>query len=106
MFVYLAVTAHSEKALRPIWTDEHKSGTFVKGLPVELICKEAMKKMRIFDYEHTKTLNDVSISLDRDEVDDLILNLQRLAARPDLRKVYLSDIESGRLERELAITLR
>ncbi len=65
-----------------------------------------MKKMRIFDYEHTKTLNDVSISLDRDEVDDLILNLQRLAARPDLGKVFLSDIESGRLERELAITLR
>ena len=62
--------------------------------------------MKIFDYEHSKTLNDVSISLDRDEVDDLILNLQRLAARPDLGQVYLTDIEKGRLERELAVTLR
>ena len=62
--------------------------------------------MKIFDYEHSKTLNDVSISLDRDEVDDLILNLQRLAARPDLGQVYLTEIEKGRLERELAVTLR
>ena len=62
--------------------------------------------MRIFDYENTKTLNDVAITLDRDEVDDLILNLQRLAARPDVRKVFLSDIHDGRLERELAITIR
>jgi hypothetical protein len=61
--------------------------------------------MKIFDFEHSTTLNDVSISLDRDEVDDLILNLQRLAARPDLGKVYLTEIEKGRLERELAVTL-
>jgi hypothetical protein len=61
--------------------------------------------MKIFDFEHSQSLNDVSISLDRNEVDDLILNLQRLASQPELGKVYLSEIEKGRLERELAVTL-
>ena len=62
--------------------------------------------MRIFDYENTKNLNDVAVTLDREEVDDLIMNLQRLAARPDLRTVFLTDIEGGRLERELAFAIR
>lgn len=61
--------------------------------------------MKILDYETNKSLNDVAIVLSRDEAEELIAYLQRLTATPEVDRVFLSDIEGGRLEREISVAL-
>lgn len=60
--------------------------------------------MKIVDYETSKTLNDVGIVLSHDEAEDLIVYLRKLTQR-NVDRVYLSDIEAGRLEREITLAL-
>jgi hypothetical protein len=61
--------------------------------------------MKIVDYETSKTLNDVGIVLSRDEAEDLIMYLRKLTQEPAVDRIYLSDFEDGRLEREISLGL-
>jgi len=61
--------------------------------------------MKIVDYETSKTLNDVGIVLSREEAEDLILYLRKLTATSGVDKVYISDFQAGRLERELTLAI-
>jgi hypothetical protein len=62
--------------------------------------------MRITDFESGKSLNDVCLTLTREEAAELSQYLIRLASdRPDLRHVHLTEIQGATVERELAVAL-
>jgi len=61
--------------------------------------------MKILDYETNKTLNDVAIFLTQDEAAELAVFLNRLVDKPQIHKVYLSEIVKNRLERELTVSI-
>ncbi len=61
--------------------------------------------MKIVDYATSKTLNDVGIVLSREEAEDLIMYLRKLTEPAGIDRIYLSDFEAGRLEREISLAL-
>lgn len=61
--------------------------------------------MKIRDYESGRNLNDVDITLSRDEVEELSGYLSRLLANPGLRSVQLSNVEGMRFSAEISVTL-
>ena len=62
--------------------------------------------MRITDFESGRSLNDVCLTLTRDEAEELCQYLSRLTSnRPDLRHVHLTEIRGSTVERELAVAL-
>lgn len=61
--------------------------------------------MKILDYETNKTLNDVAIFLTQEEAAELAGFLNRLVDKPHIHKVYLSEIVSNRLEKELTVAI-
>lgn len=61
--------------------------------------------MRIMDYETNRTLNDVGVFLTFEEATELAAYLQRLSDKPDIRRVFLSEIIGDRLEREITVSL-
>lgn len=62
--------------------------------------------MKILDYETGKALSDVNIELTRGEAEELAAYLTRMLDRDDLKTVYITDLNRGLLERELAISLQ
>ena len=61
--------------------------------------------MKIIDFETNKRLNDVALYLSPDEAVTLRDFLNRLISKPDIQKVYLSEIVRNHLERELTVAL-
>ena len=62
--------------------------------------------MRITDFETGRSLNDVSLTLTRDEAEELCQYLARLTnERGDLRHVHLTELQGARVHRELAVAL-
>jgi len=61
--------------------------------------------MRITDYEHATTLNDISIALTHEEVQELALYLSALAARPEVGSVQLSEIDGDHIAREITVAV-
>lgn len=61
--------------------------------------------MKILDYATNRTLNDVGIVLTRQEAEELMMYLQKLTARPDVDRIYLSEFDGCLLERELTVAL-
>lgn len=61
--------------------------------------------MTIIDFETNKRLNDVALYLSTDEAATLRDFLSRLIDRPDIQKIYLSEIVRNHLERELTVAL-
>jgi len=62
--------------------------------------------MRITDFESGRSLNDVCLTLTREEAEELCQYLNRLTSnRPDLRHVHLTEIQGSTVERELAVAL-
>ncbi|MEQ1821837.1 MAG: hypothetical protein ABL949_04975 [Fimbriimonadaceae bacterium] len=61
--------------------------------------------MRITDYEQSKNLSDVAISLTRDEAEELHLYLCTLLKRPSVSAIHLSEITNGKLERDLRLEI-
>lgn len=61
--------------------------------------------MRITDYEKSRSLRDVLISLTKDEAEELSLYLNALIGRPQLHGVHLSEVANGRLERDIRIEI-
>lgn len=61
--------------------------------------------MRIMDYETNRTLNDVGVFLTSSEAAELAAYLQRLSSKPDIRRIYLSEVIDDRLEREITVSL-
>lgn len=62
--------------------------------------------MRITDFEQSKSLSDVAISLTRDEAEELHLYLCTLLRRPELAAIHLSEVRNGRLERDLRLEIQ
>ncbi|MFN8218821.1 MAG: hypothetical protein U0S12_01645 [Fimbriimonadales bacterium] len=61
--------------------------------------------MRITDYETRKSLNDVSLTLTRDEAEELAVYLERLLSNPEVERAHLSEVANSRLERELTVQI-
>lgn len=62
--------------------------------------------MRITDFESGRSLNDVCLTLTREEAEELSQYLNRLVSdRRDLRHVHLTEIQGATVERELAVAL-
>lgn len=61
--------------------------------------------MTIIDFETNKKLNDVALYLSKDEAGALRDFLNRLIDKPDIQKIYLSEIVTNHLERELTVAL-
>lgn len=62
--------------------------------------------MRITDFETGRSLNDVSLTLTREEAEELCGYLRRLAdGQPDLRYVHLTELQGTNVHRELAVAL-
>lgn len=62
--------------------------------------------MRIIDFESGKSLNDVCITLSREEAEELCVYLTRLTTDPGaVRHVHLTELRGTSLERELAVAL-
>jgi hypothetical protein len=62
-------------------------------------------EMKIVDYETNKILSDVAIFLTKEEAASLLVYLKRLVEKPDVQKVYLSEIVMDHIERELVVAL-
>lgn len=62
--------------------------------------------MRITDYETSKTLNDVSLTLTVEEAEELAGYLERLLSQPELERAHLSEVCGNHLERELTVQLQ
>jgi len=61
--------------------------------------------MKIYDYETSRELSDIGISLSRAEIEELHAYLDKLLALPALKAVHLSDFEGTNLEREVTLTV-
>jgi hypothetical protein len=61
--------------------------------------------MRITDFEQSKSVSDVVISLTRDEAEEFHVYLSALLKRPTLAAIHLSEISNGRLERDLRLDI-
>ena len=61
--------------------------------------------MRITDYEKSRSLRDVLISLTREEAEELSLYLTALIHRPQVKGVHLSEVTNGCLERDIRIEI-
>jgi len=57
------------------------------------------------DYETNRSLNDIGVFLTIDEADELCAYLQRLRERPNVDRVYLSEIVGNHLEKEITVAL-
>lgn len=57
------------------------------------------------DYENRRSLNDVGVFLTADEAAELGAYLMRLSTRPNIGRVYLSEVIGDRLEREITVSL-
>jgi len=62
--------------------------------------------MRITDYEKSRNLRDVLISLTREEAEELSLYLNALIHRPQVKGVHLTEVQNGHLERDIRIEIR
>jgi hypothetical protein len=62
-------------------------------------------EMRITDYEKSRSLRDVLISLTNEEAEELSLYLSALIRRPQVKGVHLSEVSNGRLERDIRIEI-
>lgn len=63
--------------------------------------------MRITDFESGKSLNDVCLTLTREEAEELCQYLSRLTTtgRTDLRHIHLTELKGASVHRELAVAL-
>lgn len=61
--------------------------------------------MRIMDYETNRSLNDIGVFLTADEAADLAAYLTRLASRPNVQRIHLTEFVGHRLEREITVAL-
>lgn len=61
--------------------------------------------MRITDFETGRSLNDVCLTLSREEAEELSGYLSRLTAREDLGHVHLMELQGASVRRELAVAL-
>jgi hypothetical protein len=61
--------------------------------------------MRITDYERGNTLRDVSISLTRQEAEDLAAYLHRLLSEPAVNRAYLSEVVNTSIDKEITIAV-
>lgn len=61
--------------------------------------------MRITDFETGRNLNDVCLTLTREEAEELGAYLARLTDRADLRHVHLTELRGASVHRELAVAL-
>ncbi|MBI1755533.1 MAG: hypothetical protein HY248_03040 [Fimbriimonas ginsengisoli] len=61
--------------------------------------------MRILDYATNRTLNDVAVTLTQEEAAELMAYLKRLVDKPQIHKVYLSEVTGFRLEQELTVAI-
>lgn len=61
--------------------------------------------MRITDYESTKNLTDVGLTLTRDEAEELYIYLHKMLDKAEVRKAYLTECNGGGIERELTVTI-
>lgn len=59
--------------------------------------------MKIVDYATNKQLNDVAITLSREEAEDLILYLRKLTSESKVDRVFLTNLNGGLIERELTL---
>lgn len=61
--------------------------------------------MRITDYERARNLNDVGLTLTREEAEELYIYLHRMLDRAGPRMAYLSEAEGCGIERELTVSI-
>lgn len=61
--------------------------------------------MRITDYEKSRNLRDVLISLTKEEAEDLSLYLNALLHRPQVKGVHLTEVCNGCMERDIRIEI-
>jgi hypothetical protein len=61
--------------------------------------------MRITDYEKSRSLRDVLISLTKEEAEELSLYLNALLHRPQVGGVHLSEYQEGHIERDIRIEI-
>lgn len=61
--------------------------------------------MRITDFETGRSLNDVCLTLSREEAEELSGYLTRLTARDDLGHVHLMEMKGAEIRREFAVSL-
>ena len=61
--------------------------------------------MKIVDYQSGTHLNDVEITLSRDEAAELAAYLHRLVQIPSIGHAHLSELEGVRLERQLTVSI-
>lgn len=61
--------------------------------------------MDIRDYESGRSLNDVDISLSREEAEELSAYLGRLLTNPGLKTIQLTRLEGLTIASELSVTL-
>jgi hypothetical protein len=62
--------------------------------------------MRITDFETGKSLNDVCLTLTREEAEELVVYLERLTTgRTDQSHVHLMELQGASVYREFAVSL-
>jgi hypothetical protein len=61
--------------------------------------------MRITDYEKNRNLRDISITLTREEAEDLAAYLNQLLKEPEVNRAWLSEIKGVKLEKEITIAV-
>jgi hypothetical protein len=61
--------------------------------------------MRITDYESTRSLTDVGLSLTRDEAEELFIYLHKLLDKGEVRKAFLTECDGCGIGRELTVTV-
>lgn len=61
--------------------------------------------MEIRDYESGKHLSDVSITLTREEAEDMVSFLHVLLENPSLSHVSLSEVRNLRFEKEISLSV-
>lgn len=69
-------------------------------------CKCGRAKMLIQDFETGKDIKDVNIVFSREEAEEMVVFLSRLLTRPDIKRVYISEVVGYHLEREITVSLQ
>lgn len=62
--------------------------------------------MLIQDFETGKDIKDVNIVFSREEAEEMVVFLSRLLTRPDIKRVYISEVVGYHLEREITVSLQ
>lgn len=62
--------------------------------------------MLIQDFESGRDIKDVNIVLSREEAEEMVVYLSRLLTRPDIKRVYISEVHGCHFEREITLSLQ